>query len=251
MQIEVSNDFYPNLQTVLYYLENIYYKTKSKGEIMKKILLLITVALSFGACSWFDKEKKSSPQPQIEASILEFKGLHSQDSGTNIKQKVVSMGKRNMTVYYNKKFSYFDNTSKDSDSYLFNKLKSLFPTSNDNCKFLATSEDNYVTRIMVVEENGAELTKKAMSDENLLKELKGNIYKRVSPLGFGLDYTYRTVIQGNHAVLFKITSRTNHYSGYAALILEDTEKQAFVWALTNDTNKMVDLEKTISGMSFN
>lgn len=212
---------------------------------MKKILLLIIVALSFGACSWFedDKDKKPFQPSETETSILAFKGLYPQDSGVGIARKTIDMGKRMMTVSYNEKFSYFDSTMEDSnDQYIYNWLKDFYQVDN-SAKFLAMKDGNYTTSIMFREEGGVELTKKALYDKEALKELKDKL-----ALHLALDYKYdfRTTIQGKDAILFKLHSNLNNFDSYLALILEDSEKQMVVWAVTKDSSKMVDFEKTMS-----
>lgn len=215
---------------------------------MKKIMLLLILAVSLLSCNNKTKESIAS-LPQETASILEFKGLHSQDSGTNIKSNTVVMGKRNINISYNEDFVLYESSEPtDTSTYEFKYLEEYFGYPSENVKYLGSKSDTLKTNIMVFETTGANDTKQALYDETKLNDLKLDVFNKVRNYGFYVKYAFRGIIQGNDAIIFSLYSDMNKLYGYVIIIIEDTETQLVVYGTTSNQNRLVDIEKTVSSM---
>lgn len=213
---------------------------------MKKLILFVATILLLVACDDGGSSTSYNP-PKEQTSILEFKGLYPQDSGTLVSSKTVDMGKHLLSLSYNNKFTFYDSTNtSDTSKAGYDQLKTMYGNFSSNIKYMATSESNYTTSVMIVEMDGSSETQKALYAQEDLEALKNKAYNEIKSLGFNIKYTFRTTIQGENAVLFKIYSDTNKLYGYAVYVVEDSEKQLFIWGMTKNQNELVDLEKIMS-----
>ena len=159
---------------------------------MKKIIILAMALFALCACD--DGSISLILHQKKKTSILEFKSLHPQDSGINIEKVTLNMGKRMCMLWYNKEFTLFD--SLVQNDYQSDAFKYFYQKYGYNIKLLATAEDNYQTSIILMEVDEASRTKKAIFDKKIFDELKAEVDETIQYLGFNIQYSFRTYVQG-------------------------------------------------------